>query len=93
MLPLKKKSKIGVTQIKGQSKQPFGASPDSSSAPVVPGVNRSIPGLSMVNTAGPYLEQAKAAISERKFKGIGLGANTEVDIKISRGQFFRSLVA
>jgi hypothetical protein len=48
---------------------------------------------SMAETAGPYLKQAKAAIAERRFKGISLGANTKVDIEISQGQFFRSLVA
>ena len=47
----------------------------------------------MADTAGPYLKQAKAAIAERKFKGISLGANTKVDIEISQGQCFRSLVA
>ena len=93
MPPLKKNSNIGVTQIKGQSKLPFGVSPDSSSTPAVPGIDRPIPGLSKLDTAGPYLKQAKAAIAERKFKGISLGANTKVDIEISQGQFFRSLVA
>ena len=44
MPPLKKKLKIGVRHITGQSKLSFGVSPDSSSTPVVPGVNRPIPG-------------------------------------------------
>jgi len=47
----------------------------------------------MVETAGPFLKQAEAAIAERKLKGISLGANTKVDIEISHGQLFRSLVA
>jgi len=57
-------------------------------------INRQIRILeSMAKTAGPFRKQAEAAIAERKFKGISLGANTKVDIEISQGQFFRNLVA
>ena len=48
---------------------------------------------SMAENAGPYLKEVKEAIAQNRFKGITLGANTKVDIELSQGQFFRSLVA
>jgi len=41
-------------------------------------INRQIIVLeSMAETAGPFLKQAEAAIGERKFKGISLGATSK----------------